>query len=81
MASLRMKPYQVLVRWPGSSLGFGPDISREVTALTEITAIQSVMRGAMVAEARAVYVQCEGQGHWFCGVALVNGQVLYEYAV
>ena len=81
MAGLRMKSYRVLVRWPQSSCGFGPDISREIMALTEMTAIQSVMRGAVVAEAGAVYVQCEGQGRWFCGVVVVDGQVFYEYVV
>jgi len=79
MANLRMKQFGVLVLRSNPLFDFGPDVRAEVVALTELTAIQSVMRGAMMTEARAVYVQCEGQGCWFCGVMLVDGQVFYEY--
>jgi hypothetical protein len=81
MASLRMKTFQVKVFCSSSLLEVEPDVFREISALTEVTAITSVMQRAGISAAGVVYVVCEGQERWLYGVLLVDGQVLCEFVV
>lgn len=81
MANLRVKAFQVQVFRSGSLLEVEPDVCTDVLALTEVTAVQSVMRQAMMKEAGAVYVRCGDQERWFYEVVLVDGQLLSEYVV
>lgn len=80
MASTHPKRFEVDLFFPGSL--FESDVHQEVSAFTELFAVQQVMQAAGVEQARVVYVVASnGQVFWFYEVQLVNSQLRYSWKV